>query len=141
MISLIKQWMESFKIPTERDFKTCKLYSKLVQEELRELDAEFSGGKSEAELKEAIDLLWVASARVIALGYSFEEINKAFAQVFYSNMSKRSSSKEALENYIKENMLAGYTVEEIEGYFVLLNNIGKIQKGPFYHEPKIKLDE
>jgi len=141
MFTLVEIWMSKFGVPKHRDRKTCSLYSKLVEEELKELDVEFKHGKSEAELKEAIDLLWVAMAKVISLGYTHEEVNKAFAAVYNSNMSKASYSKKEVEQYIKDNMLDGYTVKQVGDAFLLLNQSGKIQKGPNYHVAKIKLDK
>jgi phosphoribosyl-ATP pyrophosphohydrolase len=141
MFTLVEIWMSKFGVPMHRDRKTCSLYSKLIQEELKELEAEFKHGRSEAELKEAIDLLWVTMAKILALGYSYDDVRKAMTAVYNSNMSKASASKEQVEKYIEDNMLEGYTVQQVDDLFLLLNRSGKIQKGPNYHVAKIKLDK
>ena len=139
MFTLVEIWMSKFGVPMHRDRKTCSLYSKLIQEELKELDAEFKHGRSEAELKEAVDLLWVTMAKILALGYDYDDVRSALTAVYNSNMSKASSSKEQVQKYIQDNMLEGYKVKQINDIFLLLNSSGKIQKGPNYHVAKIKL--
>ena len=140
MITLVLDWMQTFLIPTTRDAKTVDLYSRLIEEEHEETNNEFSKGKSVEELKECADLLWVTIAKVLSLGYTPEEITEALEAVYDSNMSKCSNTEEELQKYIDQNSLLSHTIQKIgESKYVLLNQNGKIQKGPNYHAARINL--
>lgn len=142
MITLVLKWMQTFLVPTTRDEHTVELYSKLIEEEHKEVNEEYSAEKTSAELKECVDLLWVTYAKVLSLGYTVDEVSDAFDAVYRSNMSKCSNTEVELRTFILENNLHGYTTKQVgEDKYVLLNSNGKIQKGPNYHAAKIKLSE
>ncbi len=140
MITLVLDWMQTFLVPTNRDTKTVDLYSRLIEEEHGETNDEFSKGKSVEELKECADLLWVTIAKVLSLGYTPEEITEALEAVYDSNMSKCSKTKEEVEKYITHHNLLSHSIQKVgEDRYVLLNQNGKIQKGPNYHAARINL--
>lgn len=139
MINLVLNWMKTLLVPTNRDVNTVNLYSKLIEEEHREVNEEFSDEPTPAELKECADLLWVTYAKILSLGYTPDQVVEAFHEVYSSNMSKCKNTKEELEAYIQINKLVGYTIQQVTNGYVLLNQNGKIQKGPNYHAAKINL--
>lgn len=140
MINLVLKWMQVFQVPTNRDTKTVDLYSRLIEEEHKETIDEFSKDKSIEELKECADLLWVTYAKILSLGYTPEQVINAFQAVYDSNMSKCNNSEEELEKYIAQNSLLSHTIQKVgDGKYVLVNQNGKIQKGPNYHAAVINL--
>lgn len=140
MIYLVLKWMQLFQVPTTRDAKTVDLYSRLIEEEHEETINEFSKGKSAEELKECADLLWVTLAKILSLGYTPGQVVNAFEAVYESNMSKCNNSEEELIKYIAQNSLLSHTIQKVgDGKYVLINQNGKIQKGPNYHAARIDL--
>lgn len=140
MIYLVLKWMQVFQVPTTRDAKTVDLYSRLIEEEHEETNNEFSKGKSVEELKECADLLWVTIAKILSLGYTNKEVLDALEAVYESNMSKCNNSEEELIKYIAQNSLLSHTIQKVgDGKYVLINQNGKIQKGPNYHAARINL--
>lgn len=132
---LVKRWMYEFEVPMDRDEKTVELYSNLIQEELKELEAEFENGACENEFKESIDLLWVTLGKIYALGYSPSDVAEGLRLVYNSNMSKLCNTEIEAIDYTNENPDTSYKRTDSGKYLVFNVKTNKILKGPNYESP------
>lgn len=128
MITLINRWLKCFQ--PERD--KADVYTELVQEELKELNDD------PTDVKEACDLVWVAVGKALQ-HCSPTELQEGLAEVYDSNMSKRSRTAEEVSEWIRANgMIDSAEVEMLsDGTFVAVRNDGKILKGPNYKKPNL----
>ena len=115
-------------------FGDAKLYSTLVREELKEALQEIRRKEPDREylLKEVCDLIWVANGFALTQ-FTPQEIERAFEEVYKSNMSKVCTRKQAepyLEDheYIEINETTGYLRRKSDGKYV---------KGPNYTLPNL----
>lgn len=129
--------MEQFEVPTNRDKETVKLYSKLIIEELKELEAEFDTKPSHDELKEAVDLLWVTLGKIAALGYTESQIQHALIEVFESNMSKLCDNEEEAIDFVNATENASYKKNSAGKFIIFNTNTNKVLKGPKYNYAKL----
>jgi hypothetical protein len=128
---LVEIWLRNFSVDLERNPDVMALYNTLIEEELKEFNAETE--VSEAGLKEAADLLWVAIGKVLVSGYTAQELETAIGKVAESNLSKLCSESEAKE-YVKNNPDTYYKVNEFGRCTIHRASDHKIMKGPNYKQ-------
>lgn len=134
-LMLVRKWMQEFEVKTNRDAETVQLYSKLINEELKELELEFKDEAHPDELKEAVDLIWVTLGKVYALGYTVAEISQALALVYNSNMSKLCKTEEEAIDYVNANPGTSYRRNRSGNYLIFNTETNKVLKGPNYEPP------
>lgn len=100
-------------IPYIQDDATNKLCYSLIKEELDELHAALIEGNDVEALDALTDLQYVLDFAYLRLGFHNVK-NRAFAEVHASNMSKLGADGKAI-----------------------LNEIGKVTKGPNYFKPNL----
>lgn len=135
-LGMVKRWMYEFEVPLNRNKVTVDLYSKLINEELKELEDEFAETATPNELKECLDLLWVTLGKIYALGYSTNELEDGLQQLYRSNMSKLCSTEEEAIDYANKFPNTSYKRTRNGHYMVFNTETNKILKGPNYESPK-----
>lgn len=120
-----------------------ELYSKLINEEVKE----FNEANTKAEkLKEAIDLIWVAVGYIWStLNGKEDKINKAFDEVYSSNLSKicftYEEARKTKEYYKTEKNKETVIKEYDDGsgkYYIIYTLDGKYKKGINYKPANTK---
>ena len=133
---MVREFMRTFgqEVPSELkmpDRDTVELRTQLSGEEVVEID--------EAEnvtdyAKESIDLLYVALGNVIAAGITPEQLERGFAEVHRSNMSKLWSATDVF-NGIPD----GASSEKVDvGLYIVRRADGKIIKPPSYSPANLR---
>lgn len=114
----------------------CTLRDRLIIEEAGEHhDAVFS--RDFVKTCDAIcDLLYVVYGSAIAIGLNEETLNKMFAEVHRSNMSKMWSEDEL--KILKETYRYVFVeFDKPSGKYVVTNEHGKVIKSPSYSPPNL----
>lgn len=127
MTVLIEDWLDNFD-PNRENFN---FYDKLIEEELTEFNDEPD------DLKEACDLIWVATAKALQI-FTSDQINRAMVEVYQSNMSKISDDHHDVAQWIKDEGIQADTIvkEILPGKFIAVQN-SKVLKGPKYKKAHV----
>ena len=138
MIDRIQRWHELVK--PDRD---PKLAFELVVEEFHELKTTFLSGDGSLEnaqhiCKEAADLIWVAARMIYDQGF---DVEKVMTTVAYSNESKLIPTEHAHDNDVKHYLTEnpGTDTHRLSlDMWGILNDSGKLMKGPFYEPANLE---
>lgn len=89
MANAVMRWMEVGHGGVDKAL--VPLYTKLIQEEFKELSAEFESGTEADQFKEALDLIWVILGYCAAKGWPVDE---GWLELCASNFSKFTVGEE-----------------------------------------------
>lgn len=132
--NLVKGWMEAFgqatpDSPSMPSQQVQYLRWKLIMEEGKELaDANDLVGALDA----VSDLLYVVYGAAVAFGFSWEQVDRAFAEVHRSNMSKLWTQEE-----IDTHCMDGHVADRAQNpdgdrIWLVRRDDGKVIKSPSY---------
>lgn len=128
VIKLVFDWMFLFNHVPNLD--NYKLYTKLIREELSELD---NAQTPEEMAKEAGDLLWVTLGKVLQI-LTPEQITEVIERIYVSNMSKAYPNRVSAEAYLMEaGLFLDHDVVQLPFHYAIKRKLdGKIVKGGNY---------
>lgn len=131
IVDLVSTWIKEFRVDTSGLEGNIELYTKLLFDEIDELQDEKAGTKE--HFHEAMDVIWVAISLALVSGYNPKQIEKGIKILFDSNWSKASTFQDAVKYMV--NSQNPCHDETLSGRTMVLTGMGKICKGANYIKP------
>lgn len=118
------------------DLNTRQLRHNLISEENREL---YHAQSVEEALDAICDLLYVVHGSAVAIGFTKEQVDGAFAEVHRSNMTKLWTNEER-DEITDKTLSCTYVTQAVESdrCWLVKNASGKVLKSPSYSPANLK---